>query len=99
MLSVLTPLPGTPLLAEMHDRIVIRDLNDNTLTNAVLPTRLDERRFYEQDAALVKAGHTRARVSRARSPAPVLQLQGDPAGGGRQGHHGIREPRQQRLRP
>lgn len=62
MLSVLTPLPGTPLHAAMQDRIVIRDLDYYTLTNAVVATRLDERRFYEQYAGLVKACHANARV-------------------------------------
>jgi len=62
MLSVLTPLPGTPLHADMQDRLVVRDLDYYTLTNAVLPTRLDERRFYERYAGLVTAAHAGARV-------------------------------------
>lgn len=62
MLTVLTPLPGTPLHALMQNQIVIRDLDYYTLTNAVVPTRLSERRFYELYAGLVKAGHANARV-------------------------------------
>lgn len=62
MLTVLTPLPGTPLYGEMRERIVVHDLDYYTLTNAVLPTRLPERVFYERYAGLLKAGHARARI-------------------------------------
>jgi radical SAM superfamily enzyme YgiQ (UPF0313 family) len=62
ILTVLTPLPGTRLYSSMADRIVIRDLDYYTLTNAVVPTRLPERRFYERYAGLVKAFHARAKI-------------------------------------
>jgi radical SAM superfamily enzyme YgiQ (UPF0313 family) len=62
ILTVLTPLPGTPLYAEMQDRITIRDLDYYTLTNAVLPTRLGEERFYQQYARLIKSFHASAKL-------------------------------------
>lgn len=62
ILTVLTPLPGTPLHAEMRDRITIDDLDYYTLTNAVVPTRLTEERFYQQYAALTKAFHANAKL-------------------------------------
>jgi hopanoid C-3 methylase len=62
MPSILTPLPGTALHAEMRDRVVIHDLDYYTLTNAVLPTRLDEQRFYELYAQLIRTFHANARV-------------------------------------
>jgi radical SAM superfamily enzyme YgiQ (UPF0313 family) len=60
--TVLTPLPGTPLHAELRERIVIHDLDYYTLTNAVVPTRLAEKRFYELYAGLVTAFHARVRL-------------------------------------
>lgn len=62
LLTVLTPLPGTALHAEMKDRIVVHDLDYYTLTNAVVPTRLDERRFYEHYAGLIKLFHANAKL-------------------------------------
>jgi len=62
ILTVLTPLPGTPLYAEMQDRITIRDLDYYTLTNAVLPTRLTEERFYRHYADLMKSFHASAKL-------------------------------------
>ncbi len=62
MLSVLTPLPGTPLYETMKDRISIHDLDFYTLTNAVVPTALDEKVFYENYAALIKASHAGAKL-------------------------------------
>ena len=62
MYTVLTPLPGTALHAEMKDRITNHDLDYYTLTNAVVPTRLDERRFYERYAGLLRSGHANARL-------------------------------------
>ncbi len=62
LLTVLTPLPGTALHAGMKDRIVVHDLDYYTLTNAVVPTRLDERRFYEHYAGLIKAFHANAKL-------------------------------------
>jgi radical SAM superfamily enzyme YgiQ (UPF0313 family) len=54
VLSVLTPIPGTPLYETMKDRIVIRDLDYYTFTNAVVPTFLPEKVFYETFSELVK---------------------------------------------
>jgi len=62
MYTVLTPLPGTTLYAAMKNRISNHDLDYYTLTNAVVPTLLEERTFYEKYAALIKAGHDGARL-------------------------------------
>ncbi len=62
ILTVLTPLPGTPLYTELQERITIRDLDYYTLTNAVIPTRLGEKRFYEQYARLLKQFHAKAKL-------------------------------------
>jgi radical SAM superfamily enzyme YgiQ (UPF0313 family) len=62
ILTVLTPLPGTPLYAEMQQQITIRDLDYYTLTNAVVPTRLGEERFYQQYARLMKTFHANAKL-------------------------------------
>ncbi len=60
MLSVLTPLPGTPLHRLMKERIVIHDLDFYTFTNAVVPTALPEQIFYETFSELIKRLHNRA---------------------------------------
>jgi len=52
--SILTPLPGTPLHREIADRIVIHDLDYYTFTNAVFPTRMDTKLFYQTYADLLK---------------------------------------------
>jgi radical SAM superfamily enzyme YgiQ (UPF0313 family) len=62
ILTVLTPLPGTPLYAQLRERITIHDLDYYTLTNAVLPTRLGEKRFYQQYARLIKAFHAHTKL-------------------------------------
>jgi radical SAM superfamily enzyme YgiQ (UPF0313 family) len=62
MYTVLTPLPGTALYAAMKDRITNHDLDYYTLTNAVVPTLLEERTFYEKFAALIKTGHAGAKL-------------------------------------
>lgn len=62
ILTVLTPLPGTPLYAGMHEQITIRDLDYYTLTNAVVPTRLGEKRFYQQYARLIMSFHANAKL-------------------------------------
>lgn len=62
ILTVLTPLPGTPLYAELQERITIKDLDYYTLTNAVMPTRLGEKRFYQQYARLTKLFHAKAKL-------------------------------------
>ena len=62
MVTVLTPLPGTRLHARLRHRIVVDDLDFYTLTNAVLPTRLEEERFYRLYAELIREGHKDARL-------------------------------------
>ncbi|HEY5996984.1 MAG TPA: radical SAM protein [Candidatus Deferrimicrobiaceae bacterium] len=62
ILTVLTPLPGTALHAAMKPRIVVHDLDYYTLTNAVVPTRLDEKRFYEHYAGLIRTFHAKAKL-------------------------------------
>lgn len=62
MPSVLTPLPGTALYETMKDRITIHDLDFYTLTNAVVPTRLSEKVFYDNYSDLIKSGHKRAKI-------------------------------------
>ncbi|MDM8535990.1 radical SAM protein [Desulfobacterales bacterium HSG17] len=45
--SILTPLPGTPIYEKLKHKIVIHDLDYYTFTNAVLPTRIEEKAFYQ----------------------------------------------------
>lgn len=59
VLSVLTPIPGTPLHKIMKDQIVIHDLDFYTFTNAVVPTAIPEKEFYETFSELVKRLHER----------------------------------------
>lgn len=65
VLSVLTPVPGTPLHKKMKDRITIQDLDYYTFTNAVVPTAIPEKAFYERFSELVKRLH--GRVPRAHN--------------------------------
>jgi radical SAM superfamily enzyme YgiQ (UPF0313 family) len=60
--AVLTPIPGTPLHAAMADRIAQDDLDYYTFTNAVFPTRLDEKRFYKRYAGLTRTFHDKAKL-------------------------------------
>ena len=60
VLSVLTPIPGTPLHRKVKDRIVTHDLDFYTFTNAVLPTPIPEKAFYETFSELVKRLHGKA---------------------------------------
>jgi hopanoid C-3 methylase len=60
--SVLTPLPGTQLYESMKAKITNHDLDFYTLTNAVVPTRLDEKAFYENYADIMKSGHRNAKI-------------------------------------
>ncbi len=60
VLSVLTPVPGTPLHNTMKDRITVHDLDYYTFTNAVIPTALPEKEFYETFSELVKKLHGRS---------------------------------------
>ncbi len=62
MHTILTPLPGTKLHRQLEDKIIIDDLDYYTLTNAVLPTRLAEKLFYQRYAALIIEGHSQAKV-------------------------------------
>jgi radical SAM superfamily enzyme YgiQ (UPF0313 family) len=62
MPSILTPLPGTPLYESMKEKIAIHDLDYYTLTNAVVPIRMDEKVFYENYADLMKSGHSGAKI-------------------------------------
>jgi len=62
MYTILTPLPGTQLHQQMKTQISIHDLDYYTLTNAVLPTRLEEKLFYQRYAALLAEGHKSAKV-------------------------------------
>jgi radical SAM superfamily enzyme YgiQ (UPF0313 family) len=62
MFSIMTPLPGSPLFESMKDEIVLHDLDYYTLTNAVLPTRLEEKVFYEHYAHLVNMHMGKAKL-------------------------------------
>ena len=62
MLSILTPLPGTELHKSIKNKIIIHDLDYYTLTNAVMPIRMDEKTFYENYAGLMKSGHAGAKL-------------------------------------
>jgi len=62
ILTVLTPLPGTPLHAEMRERITLHDLDYYTLTNAVVATRLGEKRFYQRYAEMITSFHLNAKL-------------------------------------
>lgn len=62
MPSILTPLPGTDLYRSLKEKITIHDLDYYTLTNAVLPTRLEEKVFYENYADLMKRSHAGAKI-------------------------------------
>lgn len=62
MISILTPLPGTRLYESMKERITIRDLDYYTLTNAVVPVRMDEKAFYQNYADLMRSGHAAAKL-------------------------------------
>ncbi len=62
MHTILTPLPGTQLHRQLQSQIMIHDLDYYTLTNAVLPTRLDEELFYQRYASLLHEGHSKAKV-------------------------------------
>ena len=62
MITVMTPLPGTPLHDQLRHRITNHDLDYYTLTNAVIPTRLDEERFYTAYAELLAHSHNHSRI-------------------------------------
>jgi hopanoid C-3 methylase len=52
--AVLTPIPGTALYRKTVDRITIHDLDYYTFTNAVMPTRMTEKDFYQAYANMLK---------------------------------------------
>jgi radical SAM superfamily enzyme YgiQ (UPF0313 family) len=62
MITVLTPLPGTPLHKEYQSKITITDLDYYTLTNAVMQTRLETGLFYKRYATLLAEGHRGAKL-------------------------------------
>jgi len=59
VISVLTPIPGTPLYKKMKKDIVISDLDYYTFTNAVTKTKMPEAEFYKTFAELVKRMHSK----------------------------------------
>ncbi len=59
VISVLTPMPGTPLYQAKKTDIVITDLDYYTFTNAVTKTALPEDQFYKIYADLVMKLHAR----------------------------------------
>ncbi|TKB10837.1 B12-binding domain-containing radical SAM protein [Desulforhopalus sp. IMCC35007] len=62
MITVMTPLPGTPLYQQQKNRIVNHNLDYYTLTNAVTKTRLNEKLFYTLYAELISSSHKNARI-------------------------------------
>lgn len=62
MITVMTPLPGTPLYREQRQRITNHNLDFYTLTNAVTTTKLAEKRFYTRYAQLLADSHQHARL-------------------------------------
>jgi hypothetical protein len=46
----------------MKEKITVHDLDYYTLFNAVLPTAMDGKAFYENYADLLKSGHTGAKI-------------------------------------
>ncbi len=57
VISVLTPIPGTPLYKKMKKDIIISDLDYYTFTNAVTKTKMPAALFYKTFADLVKRLH------------------------------------------
>lgn len=62
MLSVLTPLPGTDLYGKIKNDILITDLDYYTLTNAVMPTRMEEEEFYSRFSGMLSSFHVNGKV-------------------------------------
>ncbi len=60
--TVMTPLPGTALHGSLQAQIVNHDLDYYTLSNAVLPTRLEEGEFYRRYAELFQLTHPKAKI-------------------------------------
>lgn len=59
VISVLTPMPGTPLYKKMKKDIIISDLDYYTFTNAVTATKMPEPLFYQTYADLVIRLHNK----------------------------------------
>jgi radical SAM superfamily enzyme YgiQ (UPF0313 family) len=57
VISVLTPIPGSPLYKKMKKDIIINDLDYYTFTNAVTKTKIPAAVFYKTFADLVKRLH------------------------------------------
>jgi radical SAM superfamily enzyme YgiQ (UPF0313 family) len=57
VISILTPIPGTPLYKNMEKDIIIHDLDYYTFTNAVTKTKMPAALFYKTFADLVKRLH------------------------------------------
>ncbi|MBN2643857.1 MAG: cobalamin-dependent protein [Desulfuromonadaceae bacterium] len=62
MLTIMTPLPGTPLYAQMRGAITEHNLDYYTLTNAVVKTAMPEQQFYTRYADLLRTCHAQARI-------------------------------------
>ncbi len=60
--TVMTPLPGTALHRALKAQITNHDLDYYTLSNAVLPTRLEEGEFYRRYAELFRLTHPKAKI-------------------------------------
>ncbi|MFZ1200546.1 MAG: radical SAM protein [Desulfobacterales bacterium] len=52
--AILTPIPGTQLYETWRAKISIHDLDYYTFTNAVIPTRMAEKEFYQAYAGLLE---------------------------------------------
>ncbi|OGP90026.1 MAG: B12-binding domain-containing radical SAM protein [Deltaproteobacteria bacterium RBG_19FT_COMBO_43_11] len=59
VISILTPIPGTPLYKKMEKDIIVSDLDYYTFTNAVTATKMPEDLFYKTFADLVKRLHNK----------------------------------------
>ena len=64
--TVLTPLPGTDLYEQNHERLAIRDYDFFDFTHSVLPTKLSRRDFYRQYASLYNKSYSFRRYFRWR---------------------------------
>lgn len=62
MLTIMTPLPGTPMYKQQKHTITEHNLDYYTLTNAVTATRLPEEEFYHRYAELLRSCHAQAKI-------------------------------------
>jgi radical SAM superfamily enzyme YgiQ (UPF0313 family) len=65
--AVLTPLPGTDLYAQSHDRLFIRDYDFYDFIHSVLPTKLSRKEFYRQLAKIYLKTYSFSRYFRSIS--------------------------------